>query len=132
MDASSQPQFTELCECPTLSVMLDSAGFVREVLGPKNAHMAAQKIMIHEVLNKRRCEMADISNGMESLSLMKLLSMCPHVTSIVFPTTASCSIDPVLLKHLMKTDPTNLAGIPENENAFKWLNMYIDECADGK
>lgn len=131
MEASSAAQFVELNEDPTVIGMLDSAGFVGQRLSQENSHVAVQQIMMHEVLNKRRCEMADISSGMETLSLLKLLSMCPDVVSIVFRTSTSCAIDPSLLRSMMTADSSNYIGISENENALRWLNMYIDECAKG-
>lgn len=121
----------ELNEDPTVIGLLDSAGFVGQRLCPENAHVAAQQIMMHKVINTRRCEMADISSGMETLSLLKLLSICPDVVTIVFPTSKSCAIDPALLQSMVTVDPGSYRGISQNENALKWLNMYIDECAEG-
>lgn len=121
----------ELCENPTVLGLLDSAGFVGQQLSLENAHVAVQQIIMQEVLNKRRGEMADIASGMETLSLQKLLSACPDLVNVVFPLSKALAIDPSLLKGLLKTDPSHYLGIPDNENALQWLKMYIDECAQG-
>ena len=122
-------ELEELFENPTVQTLLDSAGFVGQPLTLTNAHVAVQQMMMHEVLNKRRCEMVDISNGMATLSLQKLLSACPDLVEVVFP--KALPLDPSLLKGLLRVDPNHL-GIPENENALTWLKMYIDDFSQGK
>ena len=131
MQASTTTEFMELYENPTVLTLLDSAGFVGQQLCGKNAHVAVQQIMMHEVLRKRASEMADIAKGMDTLSLQKLLSACPDLVSVVFPTSKALAIDPSILKGMLKIEPIHYEGIPENENAFKWLSTYIDECAKG-
>ena len=121
----------ELSEDPTVLNLLDSAGFVGQQLSSKNAHVAVQQIMMHEVLRKRTNEMADIASGMDSLSLQKLLSACPDLLSVVFPTCKDSAIEPSLLKGMLRIDPSFFQSIPESETVFKWLSMYIDQCAKG-
>ena len=86
---------------------------------------------MQEVLNKRRSEMVDIISGMETLSLQKLLSTCPMLIDVVFPTSSVLCIDPSTLKRMLKVDPSQYLGVAEHENAINWLKMYIDECAKG-
>ncbi len=124
MQASTTDELMKLCENPTVLGLLDSAGFVGQQLNCRNAHVAVQQIMMHEVLHKRASEMA-------TLSLRKLLSACPDLISVVFPTSNALAIDPSLLKGMLKMEPSDYEGHPENENAFKWLFMYIDQCANG-
>ncbi|CAB3980776.1 Hypothetical predicted protein [Paramuricea clavata] len=85
LEASKSEELVELCENPTVLGLLDSAGFVGQQLSLENAHVAVQQIIMHEVLNKRSGEMADIASGMETLSLQKLLSACPDLVNVVFP-----------------------------------------------
>ena len=130
MQASTTDELMKLCENPTVPGLLDSAGFVGQQLNCRNAHVAVQQIMMHEVLHKRASEMADIASGMDTLSLRKLLSACPDLVSVVFPTSNALAIDPSLLKGMLKMEPSDYEGHPENENAFKWLSVYIDQCAN--
>ena len=57
----------ELYENPTVLTLLDTAGFVGLQLSCRNAHVAVQQVMMHEVLRKRASEMADIASGMDTL-----------------------------------------------------------------
>ena len=131
MNASNCAEFVELNENATVLTLLDSAGFVGQQLNNGNAHVAVQQILMHQVLHKRRCEMDEISRGMEELSLPKLLHVCPDLVSVVFPTSASQAIDPSLLKSMLRVDPNHYIGNAECEAALKWLKIYIDECGEG-
>ena len=86
---------------------------------------------MHEVINKRRDEMSDIADAMETLSLQKLLSSCPDLINVVFPASQTLFIEPSLLKGMLKVDRSDYSGFLDKENALKWLKCYIDECAQG-
>ena len=116
---------------PTVLGLLDSAGFVGQHLSLGNAQVAVQPIIMHEVINKRRDEMADIASGMETLSLQKLLSSCPDLINVVFPASQTLFIEPSLLKGILKVDPGDYSGFLDKESALKWFKSYIDECAQG-
>ena len=131
LEAKNADDLMELSGDPTELGLLDSAGFVGQQLSLRNAQVAVQQIIMHEVINKRRDEMADIASGMETLSLQKLLSSCPDLIHVVFPASQTLFIDPSLLKALLKIDPNVYSGFLERENALKWFKSYIDECAQG-
>ena len=86
---------------------------------------------MQEVLNKRKNEMIDIISRMEMSSLPKLLSTCPMLIDVVFPSSSSLYIDPSVLKGMLRVEASHCLGIPERENALDWLKIYIDECAQG-
>ena len=74
LEAKNADDLMNLSGDPTVLGLLDSAGFVGQQLSLGNAQVAVQQIIMHEVLNKRWDEMADIASGMETLFLQKLLS----------------------------------------------------------
>lgn len=76
--------------------------------------------------------MADIASGIDTLSLQKLLSACPDLRIICHILyIQSFGNWSIILKGMLKSEPELYKSIPENENAFKWLLMYIDQCAKG-
>ena len=60
LEAKNADDLMELSGDPTVLGLLDSAGFVEQQLSLGNAQVAVQQIIMHEVINKQRDEMADI------------------------------------------------------------------------
>ena len=116
---------------PTVLGLMDSAGFVGQHLILGNAKVAVQQIIMHEEINKRRDEMADIADGMETLYLQKLLSSCLDLINVVFPASQTLFIEPSLLKGMLKIGPSDYSGFLDKENALNLFKSYIDECAQG-
>ena len=117
LEAKNADDLMELSGDPTVLGLLDSAGYVGQQLSLGNAQIAVQQIIMHEVINKRQDEMADIASGMETLSMHKLLSSCSDLIHVVFPAAQTLFIDPSLLKGLLKIDPIDYSGVLDRKKS---------------
>lgn len=97
LEAKTTDDIQELSINPLVPVLLDNAGFTGVVLSLGNKEIAANQSMVHEVLLKRKREVEDIRRGMESLSLVSVLTSYPSLCKQVFPSAAEFIIKPEMI-----------------------------------
>ncbi|XP_015749579.1 PREDICTED: uncharacterized protein LOC107329406 isoform X2 [Acropora digitifera] len=96
LGAKTADDIQQLSSNPLVQVMLDNAGFTGVFLSLENKEIAANQIMVHEVLNKRGREVEDIRRGLESL--VSLLSTCSSLCNQIFPRSQEFGINPEMVK----------------------------------
>ena len=96
MGAKTADDIQQLSSNPLVQVMLDNAGFTGVFLSLENKEIAANQIMVHEVLNKRGREVENIRKGLESL--VSLLSTCSSLCNQIFPPSQEFGINPEMVK----------------------------------
>lgn len=96
-------------------------------LSLENKEIAANQIMVHEVLNKRRREVEDIRRGLESLALVSLLSTCSSLCNQICPPSQEFGINPEMVKSQITLMEGEVLNNENKRNAFLWLQSYIEE-----
>ena len=90
----------------------------------ENVRLVSDALILYNVIEKRRGELDDLSKGMESISLISLLSKHRQIGSLLFPRTAEKIVDAQTVKARIKKDGE--VGTSE-ERARSFLLQYIDE-----
>ncbi|XP_068728065.1 uncharacterized protein [Montipora capricornis] len=107
---------------PAVLDLLDDCGVVN--LQEDNRHKAVQKILLQQVIIKRKNEIEDIMKGMDSLSLLSFLKSHPCISPLVFTkkTEATPSVEEVQ-NLIVAEDNTSLTG--SQERALDFLKAYV-------
>ena len=127
LETKTPDEIQRLSANPLVQVMLDNAGFTGVFLSLENKDIAANQIMVHEVLIKRRREVEDIRKGLESLALVSLLSTCSSLCSKVFPSSEEFSMTAEMVKSQIILMEGEALDSDNKRNAFLWLQSYIEE-----
>lgn len=127
LGAKTADDIQQLSSNPLVQVMLDNAGFTGVFLSLENKEIAANQIMVHEVLNKRRREVEDIRRGLESLALVSLLSTCSSHCNQIFPSSQEFGINPEMVKSQITLMEGEVLNNENKRNAFLWLQSYIEQ-----
>ena len=127
MGAKTADDIQQLSSNPLVQVMLDNAGFTGVFLSLENKEIAANQIMVHEVLNKRRREVEDIRRGLESLALISLLSTCSSLCNQIFPPSQEFGINPEMVKSQITLMEGEVLNNENKRNAFLWLQSYTEQ-----
>ena len=127
LEAKTADDMQQLSNNQLVQVLLDNAGFTGVLLSLENKEIAANQIMVHEVLIKRRREVEDIRRGLESLALVSLLSTCPSLCYQVFPSSEELVTNPEMVKSQITLMEGEELNSDNKRNAFLWLQSYIEE-----
>lgn len=127
MGAKTADDIQQLSSNPLVQLMLDNAGFTGVFFSLENKEIAANQIMVHEVLNKRRREVEDIRRGLESLALISLLSTCSSLCNQIFPPSQEFGINPEMVKSQITLMEGEVLNNENKRNAFLWLQSYTEQ-----
>ena len=123
---ATETQVEELNANPIVADMLFSCGCSMAMLNMTNKHLAVTEVLKHHVVLRRKQELDDIIDGLNSIGLQTFLSKHPLSVDLLFPT-----VDQVKILYVFLRDHIKLAS-PVNEemqqNAFVYFLDYLENA----
>lgn len=127
MGAKTADDIQQLSSNPLVQVMLDNAGFTGVFLSLENKEIAANQIMVHEVLNKRRREVKTFVGDWSHLHLSSCCQHCSSLCNQIFPPSQEFGINPEMVKSQITLMEGEVLNNENKRNAFLWLQSYIEQ-----
>ena len=104
----------------------DEAGILQVPLSGEQRHIALQRILVCNVIEKRRNELNDLVSGMNELSLVNYLKAHQEMAKVVFPREAEAVVDPKDVKErIVLENPVHSQG----ETLKGFLFQFVDDIS---
>ena len=104
----------------------DEAGILQVPLSGEKRHIALQRILVYNVIEKRRNELNDLVSGMNELSLVNYLKSHQEMAKAVFPREAESVVDPKDVKErIILESPVHSQG----ETLKGFLCQFVDDIS---
>ena len=89
----------------------DEAGILQVPLSGEQRHIALQRILVYNVIEKRRNELNSLVTGMNELSLVNYLKVHQEMAKVVFPREAESVVNPEDVKEkIVLENPSHPQG----------------------
>lgn len=97
----------------------------------KNKHKAIQDVVLNDVILKRKTELEQLRNGLNSpFRIVDFLKDHPNVPiSVLLPSPDDIRYDSDDVKHKLRSVSQ---GSDAEKQAFDWLLQYLDEISQAK
>lgn len=104
----------------------DEAGILQVPLSGEKRHIALQRILVYNVIEKRRNELNDLVSGINELSLIDFLKAHQDMAKVVFPREAESVVDPKDVKErIVLENPVHSQG----ETLKGFLYQFVDDIS---
>eukprot|EP00112_Aurelia_sp_Birch-Aquarium-sp1_P009558 Seg209.2 transcript_id=Seg209.2/GoldUCD/mRNA.D3Y31 product="G2/M phase-specific E3 ubiquitin-protein ligase" protein_id=Seg209.2/GoldUCD/D3Y31 len=128
--ADTDEELQSCANADGIATVLASSGF-NNILTMKNKHKAIQDVVLNDVILKRKTELEQLRNGLNSpFRIVDFLKDHPNVPiSVLLPSPDDIRYDSDDVKHKLRSVSQ---GSDAEKQAFDWLLQYLDEISQAK